>query len=236
MSGGLGLGLSELSLSSGKPGTATAPATPFSFAWVSQASQTIDSANFNTAAISIGAADANRFILMGMGGRLANTVTSVTLNAGAITATQVSGAVATEVGQLVVDWWYAPVPTGTTATFEITFNTSTSRAKLEVYRVVSATATPSASPTGAHSPSAASLNQAVTIPAGGAGASMFFHILPGNANNITWTNATLDDTSIQLEGFSTVGSATVAATNTVTAAITAAASSVCCMATATWAP
>lgn len=168
--------------------------------------------------ILFGATDASRVVAVAISWRASNdtdTITGVTI--GGVSATQVSGAYANGAGGiLLADIWYATGVSGTSGDVVVTYSATSSRSSVAAYRIITGTPTPTNSAKNAGQPfGTATLSANLTVPASGAGFAIF-----GNRNqstNTTWTNATRDYTvniGTNLAGFS---SATVAATNIVTA-------------------
>lgn len=191
---------------------------------------------------AFGATDTNRLMVVVVCDR--NTVTNSTGNS--VTALTVGGTSASQVasaagqssaGFQMSDIWQATGVAGTSGNIVVTWANSSTRGSVGVYRVITAT-TARTSANGTAGTSGNSLNTSITVPSGGAGISVYGNRAPGNANNITWTNATSDYNADQIGANTTCGSATSssAGATTVTASISGSASTDVAMSSATWGP
>jgi hypothetical protein len=143
--------------------------------------------------VAFGTASSNRVLAFVTGARInaadANTVASATI--GGVSATQASGAVATNAtNQMSTDIWYASVPTGTSGTIVVNWNAANARTGLYLYAVTTTNPTPSSGNGVASASSVASLNASITVPANGVGIVGFLAQQTGNT--LSFTNATQD--------------------------------------------
>lgn len=221
----------------------TDAAASFSLAQVASAQDAAGGTTINYGTVNIGANDADRIVLVGFSARIPSQVSSCSL--GGVAGTQVPGVAAVAAGNIaVIDWWYwkqsdltAGGVTGTSAALSATYNASTTRSNAEVYRIKSTTHTPATSPAGTSNTAGNSLTSpSVTVPSGGGAVAMYMHANPGNANDISWSNAVKDHTAIQIGTFMTSGVASVSATGTVGASISGASNGIVALAVVAWGP
>jgi hypothetical protein len=157
-------------------------------AFTDSATDTTDATAYTFTAKAIGAAAADRFVIVAAGGSQAGTHTIASLTIGGISARQVVTEEGNGGGENVrIAFWGAPVPTGATADIVVTFNAGMRRCGIGVWSV-----------TGLRSldPRAAITSQSST-------ASVDLPILPGGfvigysqiwisatASSFTWTGLT----------------------------------------------
>ncbi len=141
--------------------------------------------------VSIGAADANRYVVVGLALRAAGnrTISSVTI--GGVTATSAvdldgdAGGNTTRAALFI-----AAVPTGTTADVVMTLSGSAARAAVVAWRLVNANPTANDTDTSSSDPSGSTLN----IPAGGVGIGFG---ASHNGTSVSWTNLVEDVDSVE---------------------------------------
>jgi hypothetical protein len=204
------------------------------------ASSTSSGTTINYGTLSIGSADADRIVVVAIFGRMtgAGAVSSVYIGGNA--ASVVPGAVANNSNIGNVELWALAVPAGTTAAISVTFAVNVSRSAVEVYRLVTTTPTPSDTDgkdngdVGGNSLTSKSM----TVPTDGVALVAYVHPLPGNANDITWTNAVSDHTFINIGTFATFGVAkdTSAGAAQYTASIASGGSNFVALVAAVWGP
>lgn len=188
-------------------GAADASAVPLELAYISSSTDTSDEATAYTfLSQDLGAADANRHIVLG-----------VSLASDAVTAgVTIAGVAATLVAQVqeggnVAELWRAAVPTGTTGTITVTLGDSGFRVRIHRFRLITQTPTPTFA--NSNTSASGSTSIAVTVPVGGAGIGIVANNSGGTA--FSWTNGSgVDDINIESGGLR-AGAATIAASATV---------------------
>lgn len=167
----------------------SAPA--FSLAGTGAVTDTVGGTTITYASVPIGVANVNRVVAVGIAGDTtgaSQVISGVTI--GGVTAVQAANAVATN-GISFSDIWYAPVPTGTTASVVVTYTIATSASVVEAYRIITTTPIPLAGAGVSNSVLAQSLaNTPYVVPAGG-GSFNIYVFRGGSLGNsvVTWTNA-----------------------------------------------
>jgi hypothetical protein len=162
---------------------------------------------------AIGTAAADRLVFVGVASQIVSPTIS-TLTIGGITATQVPGSMV-NLGavQGQTEWWWALVPSGTTADIIVTYSANQSGStRIFVYSVVGADTTTPYSDVKTVVGSAASQSLSLTIPASGGGMGIASSTSRGAAS-YTWSNLT-EDTDQGTTG--TSASSTTPGTVTVT--------------------
>jgi len=96
----------------------------------------VSSSSYSFASQAIGAEDATRRIAIAVTWYNGNEVDSVTV--GGVAATKVSDPGVLVAGESGVSWWVVDLPTGTTATVQVTFTAAVSRCGIGVFRIVGA--------------------------------------------------------------------------------------------------
>jgi hypothetical protein len=145
---------------------------------------------------SIGAASPDRIVCLLVGcERISASINSATIDSGGGPVAMTAGSLGNE-GIMYARAFYASVPSGTTATFTVTFATNdplASENRVSVYSVTGANATPATSGADASSDMDASdplTTGSITIPTGGG----FLAVAAGltDTDAKTWSNATED--------------------------------------------
>jgi hypothetical protein len=200
---------------------AAAGAVPFSIDYRDSSLVVSAGATQTHTGVDIGAAGADRIVVVGVigtGTTNSSTITGATI--AGITATQVAGAdvsAAGASGQLAVI--YAPVPTGTTGTIAVTFSGTKARSAISVWAVYGSTGTHTDADESQGSAVSSRALSALTVPAGGAGI-----LFSGTSNDATtsvaWTNATERADAVMSGGRYSSADTTTAGTNTLTATYT----------------
>ena len=189
--------------------TDVAEGVAFELAYVDHQEVTADGASASYTSMGIGTADTNRIVAVVIVWRTNGAAGISAVTIGGVSATHVAGADGSSPNALSLsEIWYAAVPTGTTATVAVTFNSSSGRSSCATYRII--TVTPA--PTNANASGAASgdVSAALTVPSGGKGiAGYFSRTDTDGAHGLT--NATEDVEVANIEGFSSASFATVAA-------------------------
>lgn len=140
---------------------------------------------------SIGAADPNRVVVVGMGRRSDTAaINSVLINGS--NATHVTGAFVKSGGVMVTDIWYLGVATGTTATIVVDWGGSVfSDSGIAIWRVVTGTPTPTTASTGV-SASGITTITSYTVPSGGKSMNVFIARDVPLLTGVDWTVAVED--------------------------------------------
>jgi hypothetical protein len=139
-------------------------------AQASHTANTVDTASassYSFAAQAIGAAASDRYVVVGVAGAgtavALREVTAMTI--GGVAASRLVRAVNATEQHYISEIWAAAVPTGTTATIEVTFNAAMSQCHIGVFRLVGSPGTADATATDTTGdPQSASIN----VPAKGA--------------------------------------------------------------------
>lgn len=215
--------------------SAAAAAIVFSVTFIGNTEDTAATglATVDYGTVSIGTANPNRVVVVGVFARIDSSSPPVAVSIGGISATQAPSAFVAGGGSMESDIWYASVPTGTTADIQVTWATSPyeHRNGIAVYRVITSTPTPT---TGANAqdPSATSIGTTYTVPAGGAGINMASQQFGGA---LTFTNATLDFDQ-NASGGSEYAAAHNSIAGSVTVTLNAAGGQQITMSSAAWGP
>lgn len=138
----------------------------FSLAYVSTATDTVSRTTYTFSGQSIGTADANRIVIVGLVGRTATAtldISSVTIAGVAATLVKKQITTSGTPTAMAVALYKAAVPTGTTGDVVVTFNEASLRAAIAVWKLVTATAAETATAASSADPADVSL----TIPSGG---------------------------------------------------------------------
>lgn len=183
-------------------------------------------------AVAIGAAAADRLVFVQIGNLpdnadSGNLITGVTI--GGVTATQ---AVQSSFffGLLYNDWWWAAVPTGTTANIVITITSAVSGTgtfAINVYRVTGANTTSPVSSTKTVDDTTNPFGS-ITVLSGGIALGGVYGPDESSIQTITtvWTNLTEDtDTTVNFGGTDTLGFSAASTTSTGSITVTATATS-----------
>jgi hypothetical protein len=202
------------------------------------ATENVGGASGTFAATALGAAAANRVIVVIAIARDAsglNTLSSVTVGGNA--ATQVSSAAASSINSGATDiWYYADAGAlGTSTTIVTNWSLVNTRSGIYVYRLTTSTPTPSAG-NNASGLSVTSLGPtSITVPASGVGVAGLFSLATGNTQS--FTNATLDSSNPLAGGNNATASGTITGTGSVAVTGTSlAASNNMMMSLAAWGP
>lgn len=106
---------------------------PLEYSFQDSTSVSQNTATYSFAGRAFGAADADRKILVAIRA-IANASLPTGVTIGGVAATHLNG---TASGNIVVDYWWAAVPTGTTGTVAVTFSSGSSRdVAIAIYRVI----------------------------------------------------------------------------------------------------
>lgn len=125
----------------------------------------VDGTSFTFSSKALGAADANRVIIIAGSFRAATAVTVSSLTVGGVSATLDIEARETSSGVTEAFVAHAAVPTGTTGDVVLTLSASTARAAITVYRVTKyAAATPSKTGSGTRGVSDGTMTANLTAP------------------------------------------------------------------------
>jgi hypothetical protein len=138
----------------------------FSLAYVTTATDATSQTTYTFAAQSIGVADTNRIVVVGICARSATTTldfSTVTIGGVSATLTKKQRTTTDTSTTTIAGLYQAAVPTGTTGDVVVTFNEAAVRAAVAVWRLVTATSTATATASSAVDPADVSL----TIPSGG---------------------------------------------------------------------
>jgi len=147
--------------------------------------------------MSIGAADSNRYVVASFHARKGGASTSVTsVTIGGVSATEIITQANHTTNTNIVSFWYAAVPTGTTATCVVTFADTMVRAACNVWRVIGFDFT---STHDEGSSTASSPTYDLDIPAGGIALAAVSFASNGDGST-SWSNLT-EQTDTLTEGF-----------------------------------
>ncbi len=206
--GATAFGTSITTTGAGKAGSVT----PVSITFNNSNTDTTDQSTYSFAGLSVGSAATGRCLVATWGARSNSARTVSSANIGGVAATCVTANEASG-GAEMSSLCYASVPTGTTATFDITYSGAMLRAVLGNYAVYNAgSCTPSATNTA--TANAANPTMTLTTPANGGTIAGFMGNSAGTAT-VTWTAPTIEDYDTQPEtpsnGMSGAHDTTVAA-------------------------
>lgn len=141
---------------------------------------------YTLSGMGIGTANTNRRVLVAIGiiNIPVRTVTGVTI--GGVSATEL--AQVSNAGGVTTAWYYADVPTGTTANVVITLDASASNCHAATYRLVGEN---SMTPTDTDTTNGSGSSQSTTVTKTGQGVALSANTLSSSANS-TWSNLTED--------------------------------------------
>lgn len=169
--------------------TPAAVAAPLALTFLSALNDGTDVTSGNTytfSSVSLGAAVADRVIIVTLNMEQVTLVTSVTI--GGVAATRIASQTdGTGANDRKAEIWAAEVPSGTSGNIVVTVGTDQSGMCGGVFRKVGGVGGTAASDTATDSGAAGSLSAAITIPAGGAAVATMF---VGTSASYTWTGAT----------------------------------------------
>ncbi len=193
------------------------PSTPaIALTYTAQAVDTGDLTTYTFASQALGTASADRKIVVGIVGAAggARTISSVTV--GGVSATAL-GTLYAPLAGVMVGFYIASVPTGTTGSVVVTWSSGCVRCAIGLWAVTGASSTVSATLQNGAEPQTGSL----TVPANGAFAAIAYN---GNNTTYTWTNATEDfDAAFELGEIYSGASGTSTPGGSITITATAAA-------------
>ena len=150
---------------------------------------------------SIGAADPLRIVAIATGGRMGSTLPPSAVTIAGITATMAPGAFVESGGAMQGSVWYAPVPTGTTATVVVTWPVVPGGTQIFVYRIITHGPNPTTAATAAGPANAEAAPISYTVPTAGASLAAYFQRdSAGSDGAVTWTNATADLNIVNPDG------------------------------------
>lgn len=176
--------------------------TPFSIAYIGNATDVTATGTYTFTSQNIGTADATRIVVVAIAAQAGSgfSVSSVTIAGNTATHAPSSGAQSTTGSGS--DIWYLAVPTGTAATIVVTWSAPITRMAISIYNVFGSTAAFSSAANAVSSSNVNTLAQSATIPAGG-GAITVTALHTSTPGSITPTNLA-NDTSVAFGNSTTV--------------------------------
>lgn len=167
-------------------GLAETAASPAAASFTANTSSTSASTTYNFASQSLGAAAADRYIVVGTTSQSGTNIAVSSLSVGGISATPLLSIV--QINN-TIELWIAAVPTGTSATVSVTWASTRSRCAIVVWRLVGLVSPTAYDTAQEFSFGASAGDGALDIPAGGVALGMASDSGTGG-RNWTWAGLT----------------------------------------------